>query len=325
MQISRWILRSYLSEAMKLIRVIKNWKRPDLKRQSKTLNGHWGDIVFSENFLTADAVLILNCIPDKVKIKTNPENIFLWLQEPACNNQKYISANKKTTDKIIGPLGKESVKDGYSRQPVTPWHINKNYLELKKMDVPPKKTKNISCIASNKNIMIGHKKRLEFILFLEDSEINFDLFGKGFNFIEDKWEALASYRYSIAIENSSEPNYWTEKIADCFLSYTIPIYYGCTNLHQYFPSDSYIEIDITKPVEAKEKIKKALSNDYWENNFKSLCKARQLILDKYQFFPFVSEYLSENMMKNERDGKEVITLGPSCGNIFTNSIKSIFS
>ena len=30
----------------------------------------------------------------------------------------------------------------------------------------------------------------------------------------------------------------SEKIADCFLAWTMPIYYGCPRIAEYFPAES---------------------------------------------------------------------------------------
>jgi hypothetical protein len=40
--------------------------------------------------------------------------------------------------------------------------------------------------------------------------------------------------FHIAIENTQNNNYFTEKIIDAFLTKTIPIYWGCPNLNDYF-------------------------------------------------------------------------------------------
>ena len=46
--------------------------------------------------------------------------------------------------------------------------------------------------------------------------------------------------YHIAVENSKQKNYFTEKIIDCFASRTIPIYWGCPNLGNWFDMDGII-------------------------------------------------------------------------------------
>jgi len=46
--------------------------------------------------------------------------------------------------------------------------------------------------------------------------------------------------FSICPENSSEENYLTEKIMDCFLTMTVPIYRGCSNFEKYFNPNGVI-------------------------------------------------------------------------------------
>lgn len=109
-----------------------------------------------------------------------------------------------------------------------------------------------------------------------------DLFGKGINFITDKMDGLLPYRYSLAIENASIPYYFTEKINDCFLAYTVPLYYGCRNIDKYFPSRSYIPIDINNSDAAIKKIRDVIENDDWNARLDAVKEARELVLNQYQ-------------------------------------------
>ena len=45
---------------------------------------------------------------------------------------------------------------------------------------------------------------------------------------------------SICIENSSNSGYQTEKIIDALLTKTIPVYWGCTNIGDYYNLDGII-------------------------------------------------------------------------------------
>lgn len=47
-------------------------------------------------------------------------------------------------------------------------------------------------------------------------------------------EPLFDSGFHIAIENTSIKNYFTEKLIDCFQTKTVPIYYGCKNIGDYF-------------------------------------------------------------------------------------------
>ena len=59
--------------------------------------------------------------------------------------------------------------------------------------------------------------------------------------IKDKEEGLADYMFSVAIENMD--NWWTEKILDCFLCGTIPIFYGTPNIGKWFNTDGIIILE----------------------------------------------------------------------------------
>ena len=57
---------------------------------------------------------------------------------------------------------------------------------------------------------------------------------------EKKEMGLGPYQFSIVIENSREPTYFSEKLIDCLLCNTIPIYWGAPNVDQYFDTDGMI-------------------------------------------------------------------------------------
>jgi len=123
-----------------------------------------------------------------------------------------------------------------------------------------------------------------------EGRLEFDLWGRGFTPIPDKWDGVAPHRYSLAIENFSGPDYWTEKIADCFLSWTMPIYYGCTNIEEYFPKEALVRIDIASP-DAVRIVEETMRSDLWRRSREAIAFARELVLEKHQFFPFVSEQI----------------------------------
>jgi hypothetical protein len=57
------------------------------------------------------------------------------------------------------------------------------------------------------------------------------------------------FQFSIAIENSSQKYYFSEKLIDCLLTKTIPIYYGCTNIPEYFDTRGWIILETTNVFE----------------------------------------------------------------------------
>ncbi len=178
------------------------------------------------------------------------------------------------------------------------WSVGKSYQELKKM-ASITKNKHLSCIVSDLHILKGQRKRLEFVQKCMDHGLDFDLMGKGFRPVNDKWEGLAPYRFSLAIENKSMPHYFTEKLNDCFLARTIPVYYGCPNLEDYFPSGSFIRMDINKPEEAI-KIIEGLNETEYQKRLPDLEKARNLVLDRYQPLAKMNEILGKIDWQKEK-------------------------
>jgi hypothetical protein len=142
-------------------------------------------------------------------------------------------------------------------------------------------------------------KRLSFLRFIQKAgSLPIDLYGRAVRYIEDKWDGLAPYRYSIAVENATGPDYWTEKIADCFLTWTVPLYYGCSNLERYFPPDSFLRIDIDRPRGALETIRRAIDGDDWERRLPALEEARNRVLGQYQMFPYLAKLINSEPHEN---------------------------
>jgi hypothetical protein len=52
--------------------------------------------------------------------------------------------------------------------------------------------------------------------------------------VPSKEPFYARAKFNIACENQIMPNMFTEKLLDCFVTKTVPIYFGCTNLERYF-------------------------------------------------------------------------------------------
>jgi len=104
------------------------------------------------------------------------------------------------------------------------------------------KTKKVSCVSSNKSFLPGHKKRLEFVNHIINRG-GVDVFGMGINPIVGKIDALRDYRFSVAIENTLGNNECTEKLSDCFLTGTVPIYYGCPNVGNYFDTSAILSFN----------------------------------------------------------------------------------
>ena len=54
---------------------------------------------------------------------------------------------------------------------------------------------------------------------------------------------MMKYKFHIAVENCTLPNYTTEKLHDCFLTKTVPIYYGSPNISDYYNMDGILKFE----------------------------------------------------------------------------------
>jgi hypothetical protein len=150
----------------------------------------------------------------------------------------------------------------------------------------PDKTRGVSWVSSNLALLPGHRKRNALREFLmRENPDSVDIFGRGVRYIEDKWDALAPYRYSLAIENSYSKDYWTEKVADCFLSWTLPLYDGCLNLEDYFEPQSFIRIDASDHAATLRRIEELDRSGEWERRMPAIAESRRRVLHEYQLFP----------------------------------------
>ena len=98
------------------------------------------------------------------------------------------------------------------------------------------KTKDISIIASEKTYTYGQQLRHEII-----RNFNLDVYGRGYNQIDNKSTALFDYKFSVVIENCSSKFYFSEKLIDCFISKVIPIYFGSQILPKEFDENGIIK------------------------------------------------------------------------------------
>jgi hypothetical protein len=102
------------------------------------------------------------------------------------------------------------------------------------------KDKLISIIASSKNFTDGQQLRHDII---KRHRGNLDVFGEGYNSIENKEEGLARHRFSVVVENCSVDGYFTEKLLDCFALGTVPIYWGCKNIEDFFDASGILRFE----------------------------------------------------------------------------------
>lgn len=108
------------------------------------------------------------------------------------------------------------------------------------------KSKLVSTIVSERRATEAQKMRHDIVNKFNNK---IDVFGKGYNPISYKLTGLKDYAFSIVGENCKQDFYFTEKLIDCFMTGTIPIYYGCPSIGNIFDPKGIIQFDTVDELE----------------------------------------------------------------------------
>ena len=254
-----------------LVRIVRDWESPNLLRQTPDGSGFWDGIQFTEEPIkSCDYLICLN--PPKTKLKVNAKQAWLITQEPPVEYYNWHRAAFPYFDRVYTQHPK-SAENIIHQQGSLPWHVGKTYQELNELTAQQDKINKVSTVTSNAYERPGHIARYDLIQYLREIDFGLELFGRGIRFVEDKFDGIAPFKYSIAIENSFIPHYWTEKLSDCLLSWTMPIYAGCPNITDYFPEEALLIIDPWNKEESRDKIAEAIANKKWEKNIDAIAEA----------------------------------------------------
>jgi Glycosyltransferase family 10 (fucosyltransferase) C-term len=295
---------------MKKIKFLSNSSQPDFiaawRRQLADAAPVWGDceFIFDPHAREYDWLVVYDRFPS-----VSGERFSLWSEPLACppENTLFITVEPSSI-KFYEPLflrqfghvltGHEpwSIdQPGVIRsQPALRWFYGNGGGQLKTLDQmraesPPAKTLPLSTVCSSKQQRHTlHRKRYEFTQRLKGAIPELDVFGHGVRPMRDKAEAIDPYRYHIAIENHRCDHHWTEKVSDVFLGWGLPLYYGCTNLKEYFPEESFIEIDLDDFDGTVGLVRNLLGSDAYEKRLPAITEARDLVLNKYNLFAVVA-------------------------------------
>lgn len=271
----------------------------DRKRYEKYIEFHEN----SKEDILWDYVVVYEIIREDITIRCKKGGLIFMSGEPE-NSCPYCKKFLNQFDYII------SSHKWYKKRTLHPGQTALNYLygysfseDTYKYDFStlaslpiPEKTKSMSMICSNKTMLPGHVHRFNLYKLLTTHFANeIDFFGAGINKIDDKAQGIDPYKFHICIENSAVDHYWTEKISDSILGFAIPIYYGATNIYDYFPRDAVIWINIKDSENAVKLVKGILSDAdrIYEKRLSALKEARNLLLNKYNIFPTIEGIINK--------------------------------
>ena len=290
------------------VKLSTNFPEWPLVRQTPARAGIWGECKFfiNEEIDECDFWVVYDDVVRPETTRCPPSNTLLITGEPPsvkCYHPSYTAqfACVLTCQREIHH------PNVITRQQALPWMIGcryqqetkqwdkaygKDYDELAKLQTMPK-TKRLSVLSSDKAFTPGHARRLAFVEALQahfGDEI--DVFGRGIRDVEDKWDAIAPYKYHIVIENGQFPDYFTEKLTDAIFADAYPLYTGCPNIGDYFPKDALTVVDITDPAAGIRAICAAMEANRYESSREARQVAEKLLLNEYNLFPTLEAIIS---------------------------------
>jgi len=289
------------------VKLVSRASHPDkelgFKLQSEGNQGKWGScrFIFDPLEKEYDWLVIIDDVPSILpnrveQVRCPKENTILVTTEPS-SITRYGRAFAKQFHYLITNQDEKVLPhpNAIRSQTGMLWYYGKNYDSIVSA-TQPNKTKKISTICSNKKQgHTIHRLRYEFTKIMEERIPELERFGRGFKWIDTKAEGLDDYEFHVAIENHFGQHVWTEKLADAFLGFTVPIYFGCPNVYDYFPQESLIQIDIYDMEGSIEKIKEviAIEGEY-ERRLPAVKEARRRVIEEYNLLAMVNKIVENS-------------------------------
>ena len=221
--------------------------------------------------------------------------------------------------------------DAIRSQPALRWFYgagHSHWLTFDEMlaNPPTTKRKLISTVASSKQQRHTlHRRRYLFTQELQQRLPALEIFGHGVRDMDDKAEALDAYEYHVAVENHLGPNHWTEKLADTFLGCCLPFYFGCPNAADYFPTQSFIPIDIFNPDESAQRIRSAMEAGEYQKRLPHILEARRRVLYDFNLFAVLSRLIeARHSTESRRPGAQLLSRHAMRSSSVRNTIEDFF-
>jgi hypothetical protein len=168
-------------------------------------------------------------------------------------------------------------------------HGKNKYKELSTNE----KNLEISFLCGPKKLIEGHFLRHS--IFEKENDI---LINKKWIYscpTEEKYKCFENSMFHLAIENSKNKNYFTEKIVDAFITKTIPIYWGCPNISEFFDSRGFFTFNTKE--EAIDIINNLTENEYL-SRIEYVEKNYQTAIYYAEIFQRIEEILNQIIILN---------------------------
>jgi hypothetical protein len=264
------------------------------------------DIQFTENE-DYDFLFVFNGFPGGIINKIPKEHVFGFILEPPFYTDYYDTDIGKYCHKVFTCCDQKYYinNENFCSAPSVMFNNLAGTADLFLSNHNFTKPKKLSFCVSNLKGNEMYDFRRELVYKILESDLDCDIFGSGWEIYDprykgiatDKADALLPYEYSIAIENSIFDGYVSEKMFDCFLCNTVPLYYGSPTVEQVYNPDSFLKLPFTNDIPALLNWLKELAEAPARTNFKfrnTVLESKERYLQKYNIYN-----LMKNIVKNK--------------------------
>ena len=295
------------------VKLTTSFPHEPIIRQTPGYAGRWGECQFFVDDDTRECdfwVVYEGPVADTTAVCA-PENVLLITGEPLIKTN-YPAEFLRQFHEVITCHPQFDHPHVHITQQSLPWHVGMKaaspgtpgqswgYDDFSAQDFEAK-DRLMAVICSNKSKSVAHKTRLDFALRLKEHfGDRLDFFGRGFQEIDDKMAGLARYKYALVLENSQVPHYWTEKLADAFLTNCFPFYLGCPNISSYFDRESLLELSPDWGAAAAA-MEDALARDVYTQSRAAVSASKRRVLGQYNLFSLVEEMVRSRPVGRGRE------------------------
>ena len=158
-----------------------------------------------------------------------------------------------------------------------------------------KKRLEVSFLTSSKGFTKGHRLRQEIYERLPESVGALKVWKhRSPPRIDDKRVMLEPVMFSICPENTQHNGYYSEKLVDCLVSKTIPVYWGCTNIERHFNTNGIVLFRDCNDLMGKLQ---TLTPEFYNSRKEAIEENCQIALKSVRQWDLIEQYVTEGIQK----------------------------
>lgn len=241
-----------------------------------------------------DFLVVLNN-PSRIKgdVKVPKKQILGMAQEPSWSGNFHQSLYDFCGTVFVHDIEAFGQKENSKEVPMSMYfHMDwRKHTIQELVHAPVKHTKLCSMVVSNTpNGGYNYGLRTALAQEIKNRRLPIDVFGNGWEHsLNDKFDGLNGYRYSIAVENCCEKYMVSEKFFDPFLCGAKPIYYGAPCINELYSSNMYELVDLQASID--EQIERVMSIIEKGYNVRDVIGARHHFANEHNILKRIKEYI----------------------------------